>query len=293
VKVAFCGLGQMGTPMAHRLLEEGHSVTVWNRTASKAEPLRERGAIVAQTPAAAAEGAEAVLTMLATPEAVDAVVLGTDGMSAGMAPGSTLIEMSTIGMAAVRELAGRLREDVRLVDAPVLGSVPQAETGELKVFVGADDETFGRWRGLLGTFGTVFHLGPLGAGAAMKLVVNSTLGALMTGLAEALALADRLDLDRRTVLDILADSNIGVTVRGKRERIESGVYPPRFKLELAAKDLRLVEEAAREAGLDARLAAAARAWFEEAAAAGLGDRDYSAVVAHALGEPADLPDDAG
>jgi 3-hydroxyisobutyrate dehydrogenase-like beta-hydroxyacid dehydrogenase len=120
----------------------------------------------------------------------------------------------------------------------------------------------------------------------MKLVANSTLGALMTGLAEALALADGLALDEAAVLDILVESPIGVTAKSKRALIESGVYQPNFSLGLAAKDLRLVTEAAEAAGVELRLAAAARSWFERADEHGLGELDYSAVIADVRGRPA-------
>lgn len=279
-KLGFCGLGRMGAPMAARLVQAGHDVAVWNRTPSRADPLVERGARRASTPAEAAAGAEAVLTMLATPEALDAVLFGDDGVAGGLGDGATLVEMSIVGPAAVADARSRLPAGVAMLDAPVLGSVPAATDGTLQVFIGGEAEAVERWLPVLSVLGRPVHLGPLGAGAAMKLVVNSTLGALMTALGEALALADALGVDQAAALDVLSDSPIGVTARGKRERIQSGRYPPNFTLALAAKDMRLVTDAAGHAGLDARLAGAARSWLEEAVGAGLGDLDYSAVIAH-------------
>jgi 3-hydroxyisobutyrate dehydrogenase-like beta-hydroxyacid dehydrogenase len=287
--VAFLGLGKMGVPMAGRLLDAGHPLTVWNRTPGRAGALLERGAREALAPAEAVGGAEVVVTMLADPHALDVVVFGSGGVAAGVAPDATIVEMSTIGPDAVRALAARLPEGVDVLDAPVLGSVPQATNGTLKVFVGGDEAVFERCRPVLDAMGTPRHLGSLGAGAAMKLVANSTLGALMCGLAEALALGDALGLEEAAVLDILAESPIGVTVKSKRSLIESGVYGPNFTLGLAAKDLRLVTAAADAAGIDLRLAPAARAWLEEADAAGLGGLDYSAVIAQARGRPASAP----
>jgi 3-hydroxyisobutyrate dehydrogenase-like beta-hydroxyacid dehydrogenase len=285
-KLAFCGLGQMGAPMAARLVEAGHDVAVWNRTAAKAAPLERLGGHRAGSPAEAAAGVEAAVTMLADPDALEAVVLGEDGLAAGLPPGSTLIDMSTVGPDAVRRIAGRLPSGVEVIDAPVLGSVSQAEAGDLKIFVGGDEEEVRRRRPILVALGTVIHMGPLGSGASMKLVANSTLGALMTALGEALALSDALGLDQRTVLDVLAESPIGVTVNRKRRSIVSGSYPPTFKLSLARKDLDLVNEQAGEAGLDLPVAAASRGWLRAADAAGLGDLDYGAVVAHVRGNPA-------
>lgn len=279
--IAFCGLGAMGAPMAARLLDAGHELRVWNRTPGKAAALVDAGATEAASPAEAAAGADVFVTMLADPAAVDQVVFDAD-----LRPGTTLVEMSTIGPHAVRSLAARLADGIDVLDAPVVGSVPQATEGTLKIFVGGDAEVFERRRPVLEAMGTPRHLGPLGAGAAMKLVANSTLGALMTALAEALALADGLGLDESAVLDILSESPIGVTAKGKRPLIESGVYKPNFTLGLAAKDLRLVMEAAEAAGVELRLAAAARSWFERADDNGLGHLDYSAVIADVRGRPA-------
>ncbi|MDP9069856.1 MAG: NAD(P)-dependent oxidoreductase [Actinomycetota bacterium] len=281
--LAVCGLGQMGVPVATRLLEAGHDVVVWNRTAERARALVEHGAEQAASPAEAAAGAEVVLTMLATPAALEEVTFGQAGLAAGLADGSTLIEMSTVGPGAVRALAGRLPGGVRVLDAPVLGSVAQATDGTLKVFVGGDGEVFESWRPVLEQLGRPVRFGPLGAGAAMKLVANSVLGVLMTGLGEALALADALGLDQAQVLDALAESPIGATVKSKRSNLESGAYSPNFKLALALKDLGLVTEAAGSAGVDLRLAPAAQTWFQEAADADMGELDYSAVIAHLRG----------
>jgi 3-hydroxyisobutyrate dehydrogenase-like beta-hydroxyacid dehydrogenase len=267
-------------PRAARLRGAGHEVTVWNRTPGRAKELLEQGAAEAGSPADAATGAEVVVTMLADPAAVEAVV---SDLAGAMDAGATLIEMSTIGPDAVRSLAARVPA---AVDAPVLGSVPQATDGTLKIFVGGDAEVVERCRPVLEPMGTPRRLGPLGAGAAMKLVANSILGALMGGLAEALALADAFDLDEGAVLDILSESPIGVTVKSKRKLIESGEYPANFKLGLAAKDLRLVTEAAEAAGVELGAAAAARSWLERADEHGLGDLDYSAVIADVRGRPA-------
>lgn len=281
--VAFCGLGQMGEPMAARILDGPDQLVVWNRTPERATALVERGARLARSPAEAAADADVVVTMVATPEALEAVVFGDDGVAAGMGDGTSLVDMSTVGPTAVRGLAARLAPGADVLDAPVLGSVRQATEGALEIFVGGDEAVLDRRRAVLERMGRVTHLGPLGAGASMKLVANSVLGTLMTGLGEALALADALGLDQPVVLDLLAESPIGATVRSKRDNIESGSYPPNFKLSLAAKDLGLVDQAAADAGLELRLAPAARSWLEQAEQAGLGDADYSAVIAAVRG----------
>lgn len=283
-KIAFLGLGQMGTPLAIRLLEAGHDLTVWNRTPARAQPLRDAGAVVADTPAEAGRAANVAITMVTDPEALERVVFGPDGLADALGPGRLLLEMSTVGPDEIRSIAERLPDGVEVVDSPVMGSVPQAIAGELNVLTGGSDAAFERVRPILDTFGNVRHVGALGAGAAMKLVVNSTLGAAITALGEAIALADALGLDRGAALDVLSGSQLGAAVSAKRESIETRSYPPRFKLSLAAKDLRLVTEAAARTGRELPVASAARRWLEQAVEAGSGDLDYSAVVATIVGE---------
>jgi 3-hydroxyisobutyrate dehydrogenase/2-hydroxy-3-oxopropionate reductase len=261
--------------MAERVLAAGHDVTVWNRTPSRAEPLVAKGAALATTPAEAARNADVVVTMLADSKALGSVLTGSDGVVSTIAANAVLIEMSTIGPRALEHAATLLPGGTELLDAPVLGSVPQAQDGTLRIFVGGDPSTYDR------CMGEPRHLGPLGSGAAMKLVVNSSLVSLMTTLGEALTLADALDLDQQLVLDILSDSPIGATVRSKRELLDSGRYPPRFRLALAAKDARIAVETAEALGCDPRVGLAARSWLEDAIEKDLGDLDYSSVIAFA------------
>jgi len=279
--------------MAARLIGAGHDLAVWNRTPGKTKGLVDLGARAAGTPADAAAGAEAAFTMVANPQALQQVVFGPDGLETGLAEGSTLIEMSTVGPDAIRDVAGRLGGRIHVVDAPVLGSIAAAEAGELKVFVGSTPDEFARWAPVLRAIGTPSHLGPQTAGASMKLVTNSTLGALMTALGEALALARSLGLDQDGVLDVLADSPIGVTARSKRSRIKSGSYPPNFKLGLAIKDMDLVIDTAAGRGLELRVAPAARSWFADAAGEGLSEMDYSAVIARITGTRPKPPEEGG
>jgi 3-hydroxyisobutyrate dehydrogenase-like beta-hydroxyacid dehydrogenase len=279
MRIAFCGLGRMGAPMAARLLEADHDVTVWNRTKEKGEPLEQRGARVAGSPREAGEGAEVAITMLADPDAVREVVLGSDGIAAGLPKGGVLLEMSTIGPVAVNELAAALPSGVDLADSPVLGSVPQAESGELKIFFGGSGVTFARVRQVLEVLGRPRRVGDLGAGASLKLVVNSTLGAVMVAVGEALALGRALGVDDDVVLDTLSDSYVGGVVKSKRWVIDGEYGQTHFALSLAAKDLRLVTQASERAGVRLRAAEANRLTFEEAAEAGLADADYGAVIA--------------
>jgi 3-hydroxyisobutyrate dehydrogenase len=284
--LAFCGLGVMGLPMAARLAAAGHQVRVWNRTPGRDGPALAAGALAAATPAAAARDAEAAITMLAGPESLDEVVLGPDGLAAGLPAGAALIDMSTVGPEAVRSLRERLAGRVAVLDAPVTGSAPHAAEGRLRIMVGATAEEFARWRGVLEAMGEPVHVGPPGTGAAVKLVVNSATAALTALLAEALALADALGVDQGVALDALGASPMGTIVERTRERIEGGRYPPAFKLALAAKDLGLAVGLAAGGGLELRLAEAARSRLRAADRDGLGELDFSAVVAHLRGAPA-------
>jgi 3-hydroxyisobutyrate dehydrogenase-like beta-hydroxyacid dehydrogenase len=277
-KIAFLGLGQMGEPMARRLLDHGHELTVWNRTRSKADDLAKAGARVADSPADAATGAELAITMLTDPEALEAVLFGPKGLAEGLQDGATVIDMSTVGPGPIKDAAERLPKGVTFLEAPVLGSTPAVEDGSLKVLAGGDEAAVDRWREVLEVFGPVTHIGPLGSGAAMKLVANSALGFAMTGLGEALSLADHLGVDQGTALDILSGGPLGVVIQRTRKQIEANDFPPRFKLALAAKDLALVQEAGTAAGAELRDNAAARSWFDDANRDGLGDLDYPAVI---------------
>ncbi len=281
--IAFLGLGQMGAPMARRLLQAGHQLTVWDRTADHAKSLAAEGAAVAGSPAQAGAAAEFVITMLSTPDALQDVVLGENGLARALGAGHVYIDMSTVGPDTIRSIAGKLK-GVAVVDAPVRGSVSVATEGRLEIFVGASDEDFERVRPILESLGSVTRVGGFGAGAAMKLVANLALGTSIAAVGEALGLAEGLGLDRAAVLNMLEGSPLAPMVRAKRANIESGHYPPAFKLRHAAKDLRLVIEAAAAAGRDVKVSCASRAWLDSAAKSGAADLDFSAVVATIVGE---------
>ncbi|GAA1546608.1 hypothetical protein GCM10009741_57670 [Kribbella lupini] len=227
-KVAFLGLGAMGAPMARRVADAGYPLTVWNRSAGKADGF----ATVAGTPTEAVRDADVVVTMLADPPAVRAVV----GEFAGeLKPGAVLVEASTIGPDAVREIAELLPAGVTLVDAPVMGSVDKAASGELNLLVGGDaDEVMP----LLELFGTVRRTGAVGTGAALKIVM---INAIVNGVAlvgEAYQLADVYGLPEELVKQSLAGSPLaGLAARAAAE----GAY---YQVKLAAKDVDLAARAA-------------------------------------------------
>jgi HAD superfamily hydrolase (TIGR01450 family) len=276
--VAVVGLGAMGSRIAARLVAAGHEVTAWNRSAGKAEPLAELGAFPAATPAEAASRAEVLITMVADPAALRAVTEGPDGVIAGASASLTVVEMSTVGPAAVARLASVLPPATGLLDAPVLGSLAEAESGSLVIFAGGAAQLVERVLPVLAAVGSVLHVGELGAGAAAKLMANAALFATLGTLGEAIALARGLGLSAEAAYRVLAATPLAAQAERRRAAIEVGEYPPRFPLTLARKDARLIADAAAGAGVGLRLTAAAGTWLAEAEEAGLGGRDYTAML---------------
>ncbi|MET9463863.1 NAD(P)-dependent oxidoreductase [Streptomyces sp. NPDC006544] len=226
--VAFLGLGTMGAPMALRLLAVGHRLTVWNRTPGRTRPLAEAGAIPADSPADAVRDADLVITMLADPAALRAVA---DELLPGLRPGTHWIDTSTVGPQAVRELAGRLPDGVALTDAPVMGSVDRAASGELWVLAGGPLP--GPVRQVLDALGEVTECGPAGSGAALKLVlINAAIGGVAL-VSEALELGSALGLPEWLLRSTLARGPLAGAVA--RAYAEGSHFP----VALAAKDVEL------------------------------------------------------
>lgn len=282
--VAVIGLGTMGSRIAERLIRQGHQVGVWNRSTEKSESLVRLGAQVHETPADAAHAAEAVITMVSDPVALQEVSEGPSGLGRGVIDSKTLIEMSTVGpdtIARLSEVVG----DERLIDAPVFGSISEAEAGELNIFVGGSAALFERWSPLLADLGAPIHVGPLGSGAAAKLTANLALFGTLGVLGEALALAEALGLRREVAFDVLRVTPLSTQAKRRRSAIEKRAFPKRFKLSLAAKDAKLITAAGSAARHHLRVAPQLHGWFAEADEAGWGDLDYSAILAWIIGGP--------
>jgi 3-hydroxyisobutyrate dehydrogenase-like beta-hydroxyacid dehydrogenase len=271
-KVAVVGLGAMGSRIARRLVDAGHDVVAWNRSVEKAAPF-----VAVATQAQAAQQSDAVFVLVSDPRALREVTDGSDGILAGAAPGTTVIQMSTVGPADVAHLASSLPEGVELLDAPVLGSLSEAEAGKLRVFAGGSSELVEKWTPVLSALGSVLHVGPVGAGTAAKLVANSTLLGALGVLGEALALAQKLELSSETTFEVLSATPLAAQAERRREPFETGEYPVRFALALALKDAELISAAA--GGIDLKVAAAVKDWFAEAVEAGAGEDDYSSILA--------------
>jgi 3-hydroxyisobutyrate dehydrogenase-like beta-hydroxyacid dehydrogenase len=271
--------------MAGRLSRTGHHLTVWSRTAAHAEALADR-ATVAASPAAAAAKAEVAVTMLSDGDALEEVVLGRDGLAEGLGQGALMIDMSTTGPAPARKVAKELQaRGVAFVDAPVAGSTGPAADGSLAIMVGGEPDAVERARPLLAVLGDperIWHLGPVGAGQAAKLMVNVVLGGVMAAVAEGYVLGRVLGLQAGPALDVLEGASAGgQTVARKREKMASGDYEDAgFRLNLMHKDLRLAVEAARAARAGLPVAERVAELYAGAKGRGLAELDYSAVVAY-------------
>jgi 3-hydroxyisobutyrate dehydrogenase-like beta-hydroxyacid dehydrogenase len=277
--IAVVGTGRMGAAMVTRLRGAGRAVVAYNRTRSRAAAVADR---VVDTPREAAAGADIVLVSLADDAALSAAYRGPDGLVAGVRPGAVVVDTSTVRPDTVRALAPLVESaGATLLDAPVSGSVPVVERGELTFMVGGDPAALDRVRPVLDVLSArVFHLGGQGSGATMKLVVNSVICALNHALSEALVLAEKAGLARETVYDVFATSAVAAPfVHYKRSAFEHPEDAPvAFRLDLLAKDGALIAELADRAGARMDQLTASREVMDEALKAGYGDRDLSALA---------------
>jgi len=277
--VAVVGTGRMGAAMVGRLTGAGHQVVAYNRSRARAEKL---GVAVADTPREAVAGADAIVVSLADDAAVGSVYRAADGLAAGLSEGAVVLETSTVHPDTVRALAPLVtRRGATLLDTPVSGSVSVVERGELTVMAGGDAAALDRVRPVLDAFAArVFHLGALGNGAVMKLVVNSVVHALNQALSEALVLAEKAGLPREAAYEVLAASAVAAPfVQYKRAAFEHpDDTPVAFMLDLVAKDLALIDDLAGGVGARMDQLAANRAVVAAAIEAGYGTRDLSAIA---------------
>lgn len=287
-RVAVVGAGRMGAAMVGTLCRAGVEVVVYNRTRAKADAAAEgTEAAVAATAREAAASAQVVLSSLADDAAVGAAYTGGDGIVAGLQPGAVVCEASTIDPGTVRRLRPLVEDrGASLLDTPVSGSVSTVEAGQLTIMAGGDPAVLERVRPVLDPLAKqILHVGELGAGAVMKLAVNSVLHGLNLALAEALVLAERAGVERSAAYEVFAASAIAAPfVHYKREAFEHPGRPPvAFSLDLVAKDLDLILALAAQAGAPMEQAATNSRVAEAAVAAGLGDHDLSELATYLRG----------
>jgi 3-hydroxyisobutyrate dehydrogenase-like beta-hydroxyacid dehydrogenase len=283
MRVALIGAGRMGSAMGARVAGAGHDLVVFNRTRSRAEDLAGRTeARVADSAREAAEFAEVCLVSLADDPAVTATYLDDNGLIAGLQPRAIVCDASTVAPATVRGLNPLVaQKDAILLDTPVSGSVSTVGSGTLTVMVGGDQDALDRARPVLETFAkSIFYLGDIGAGATMKLVVNSLVHSLNVAVSEALVLAEKAGLDRETAYDIFEAGAAGAPyVKYKREAfLRPGEVPVAFSLDLVAKDQELIHDLAAQVGARMEQGEASRKLVAEAVSAGMAERDISEVA---------------
>jgi 3-hydroxyisobutyrate dehydrogenase len=273
--IAVLGTGLMGAPMARNLARAGHEVRAWNRSPEKAAPLREDGIEVSETPAAAAADAEVVMTMLADADAVLAVA-----REAGLRAGQVWWQASTVGLDGIEQCAALAQESgAALVDAPVLGTRGPAEEGKLVVLASGPEAALRTCAPLFeAAAARVLTLGAAGTGTRLKLAVNAWVLVVSEGTAETIALAEALGLDPALVSEALEGGPLDLPYfRMKAKLMADDAFPASFGLALAAKDARLVAEAAERHGADLPAARAVRDRLQESIEAGLGDEDMAAT----------------
>ena len=280
-RVAFLGLGIMGTGMARRLLGAGARLALFNRSAERARALAADGATVAPSPREAAADADIVFSMVADDAASHAIWEGGRGALAGVRPGTVMVESSTVTAGRIRDLSeSAARIGCELVDAPVTGSKMQAAGGELTFLVGASDDALARVRPALEVMGkSIVHLGPTGSGALVKLINNFLAGVQATSLAEAIAIIERSPLDRGQALAAIVNGSPGSPVmKTLASRITAEDYSPNFYLHLLAKDLGYAIAEGESRDVPMATAHAALGVLRASIERGDGEKDMAAVV---------------
>ena len=282
MKIGVIGTGLMGRPMASRLIQGGHTVLVYSRTPSKAEPLARQGARLCSRPSELIEEAEAVVTMLSDAETT-AALLGIGDADGPSFAGTTVIQMATIAPSESKQLMGAVAQrGGEYFESPVLGSIPEAKSGNLILMVGATEEQFVKWREVLALFGQAPRLiGPVGAGACVKLAMNQLIAALTIAFSESLALVEKEAVDVDAFMAIARESALYAPTYDKKlsRMLERNFAHPNFPTKHLLKDVRLFAKAAAEVGINTDTLHAFERLLDQAVEAGLADADYAAVYA--------------
>jgi 3-hydroxyisobutyrate dehydrogenase-like beta-hydroxyacid dehydrogenase len=277
MRVAFLGLGIMGGPMAANLIKAGHEVTVWNRTSGKTV----EGAQMASTPAEAARDREVVWICVSNTEAVEQVLFGPEGAENALAPGTIVVDSSTISPSATAQFAARVRaRGADYVDAPITGSKAGAESAQLTFMTGGEAATLERLQPLFQAMGkTVVHMGEVSKGQAAKLGMNLMIALTFEGFAEALTLTTKLGVDAERLLQLIQSSMVrsGV-IDYKAPFVLRRDFSPNFPLRLMHKDIHLMLDAAREARVKLPALETVDEIYEVAAEEGRDDLDYCATL---------------
>jgi 3-hydroxyisobutyrate dehydrogenase len=293
MKIGIAGTGRMGAAIAQRLMALGHELTVWNRTIEKAQALAAAGAKVAATPFQAASFSETVITILTDAAAIDTAYHAKDGLLSGNVAGKLFIEMSTVRPDTERELSARIREKgAAMIECPVGGTVGPAKDGKLFGFVGGEVSDVARARPLLEQMcRRIEHVGPVGAGASMKLAINLPLLVFWQAFGEALALCRSLGLEPAKIVDIFADTSGGPNVLKNRGPALTAALQGKdvgaitVDIDAMRKDLRTMIEEAGALGTRLPVTSSALECYDEASQAGLGKGDITGIPVRWMNKP--------
>ena len=280
-KIGFIGLGLMGSGMSMNLVKAGFPVTVWNRTASKMEPLLEAGAKGAGSPKEVAENSDVVVSIVTDSQDVEEVILGPEGAIHGARSGSVVIDMSTISPSVTRRIAEELgKKGVGMLDAPVSGGAIGARDGTLSIMVGGENETFQECLPIFEAMGrTVTHVGGNGMGQTVKLVNQILVGTTMLGVAEALMFAKKSGVDLEKCHAAVSGGAAGSwQLTNNGARLLKGDHEPGFKVKDYLKDLRLIMEAAADVNMPLVGTSVVHQMFRSLEAEGLTQKGTQAVI---------------
>ena len=287
MKVGFIGLGIMGSGMAANLLRHSQDLVIYNRSASKAEPLVKQGADLAASPADLAQQVDVLFTMLAKPEVVKNVAAGEQGFLSHLKPGAIWADCSTVNPSFSLEMAAlAAHHKVHFLDSPVFGSKVPAEKGQLSFYVGGRSEDFEICRPFFEAMGNkIVHVGKQGMGSSIKLCLNLMTGSAIIAFSEATHLGESLGIPPQVVLDTLLGSVVvSPNLALKRTKFETGQYDTEFSLQWMRKDLQLATQTGYEQKIPMPITNTAKEIFALAEQAGLGEEDFSAVYKFLRGE---------
>lgn len=288
MNVGFIGLGRMGSLMARNVADSGHDLALWNRTMSRAADLAsETGGDLAPSPAELARRSEVVITMLADDDAVETVYGGSDGLVAGLGAGKVSVDMSTVAVATARRIAAEVdASGAAHVDAPVSGSIAAAEGRTLMIMAAGQPDAVATAMPVLTTMGSpVLEVGASGAGATLKLAVNSIVYTINQAVTEALLLAENSGVDRQLAYEAFMNSAVGAPLVKYRQKVfvEPGTTPVSFTMDLALKDMALILAQAEATGTAMPAEEASRRVMQAASDAGMGEEDMGMTAVYMRG----------
>ncbi len=281
-KVGWIGTGNMGVPMSKNLIKAGHEVTVWNRTKEKADPVVEAGGKWADTPAAAANGAEFIFIMVADGKALKNCVFGPNGIVDTLAAGAIVTDMSTVAPAESAECNEKIEaKGAKFLRAPVTGSTILAEAGTIGILASGDKAAYDK--ALPACFEKMgknqFYLGGGEEARTMKLILNMMIGTSMQMLAESLVVGEKVGMDLNQMLEVISGSVVGSPlVNYKVKLVSEGLYTPAFSVDLMKKDFDLADVVAKELNVPTPITSITRQFLSAASSAGYGNKDFSVLI---------------